>query len=271
MGPASTVMHAIDVLDDRDRVRRLAVRQYADLARLATDPWYLPQHEALALEVLEEARVPAPRLVAADCDPLFCEAPTLLETRVPGRLLTRRPRDMDSYLRGSAELLRAIHQIDIANVAGLQRYAPYKPPEGLKVPTWSRRRDLWARVLETLSRPGPPVQEGFIHRDYHPGNILRSHGRISGAIDWPTACRGPFSIDLARMRLNLAGDFRLEDANRFLSLYEELADHSFIHDPYWDLLDAVDSAHDAEPPRTRAEAASWERFERWVEQARASV
>ncbi|MBA2313322.1 MAG: aminoglycoside phosphotransferase family protein, partial [Actinobacteria bacterium] len=209
MGSASTVMHAIDVLDDRGRVRRLAVRQYADVARLATDPWYRPQDEVIALEVLEQAGAPAPRLVAADCDPLFCVAPTLLETRVPGRPLTRRPRDMDSYLRASAELLRAIHVIDIANVARLQRYAPYKPPVDLKVPTWSRRRDLWTGVLEILSRPGPSVQEGFIHRDYHPGNILRSHGRISGAIDWPTACRGPFSIDLARMRLNLAGDFRL--------------------------------------------------------------
>ena len=271
MGTGTTVMHALDVLDDRGRVRRLAVRQYADAARFATDPWYGPEREALALEILEEAGVPAPRLVAADCDALFCEAPTLLETRVAGRPLTRRPRDMDSYLRATAELLRAIHDIDISNAPRLQPYAAYKPPADMAIPKWSRHPGLWAGILEVLSRPPPSSIEGFIHRDYHPGNILRSHGRISGAIDWPTACRGPFSIDLARMRLNLAGDFRIEDADRFLVLYKELAGPSFSHDPYWDLLDAVDSGHDAEQPLTRAQAASWERFERWVERARASM
>lgn len=195
----------------------------------------------------------------------------MLETRVAGRPLTRRPRDMDSYLRASAELLRTIHDIDVANAPRLQRYAPYKPPGDLELPRWSRRPGLWAGGLEVLSRPAPSEEERFIHRDYQPGNILRSHGRISGVIDWPTACRGPVSIDLARMRQNLASDFRLEDADRFLALYEEIADHSFIHDPYWDLLDAVDGAHDPEPPRPRAEVVSWERFERWVERARASV
>jgi hypothetical protein len=69
------------------------------------------------------------------------------------------------------------------------------------------------------------------------------------------------------MRLNLAADFGLEEADRFLALYRSRASADWTHDPHWDLIDAVDMAQDAVQPQTRPQATAWDRFERWVASA----
>jgi aminoglycoside phosphotransferase (APT) family kinase protein len=43
-----------------------------------------------------------------------------------------------------------------------------------------------------------------IHRDFHPGNILWSDGRLSGIVDWVSACVGPALFDDGHLRVNLA-------------------------------------------------------------------
>jgi aminoglycoside phosphotransferase (APT) family kinase protein len=264
MGRSSTEMHAIDVRNGSGRILRLALRRYVDNRRLATDPWYRPAHEVTALGIVARAHIPAPRLIAEDVNARQCDVPAILETRISGRPLRRRPADMDRYLREAAQALHSIHAIDPVHAAALPFYAPYRPPSTLRTPRWSKRPALWVDVLDVLAQPAPPAEGRFIHRDYHPGNILVNRGRITGVVDWLTACRGPRSIDVARMRLNLAADFGLEEADRFLALYRDLAPASWSHDPHWDLLDAVDMAQDTPLPRTRRQAAAWDRFEWWV-------
>jgi aminoglycoside phosphotransferase (APT) family kinase protein len=264
MGRSSTDMHAIDVRNGSGRVLRLALRRYVDDRRLATDPWYRPEREVTALGIVARAHIPAPRLIAEDVDARQCDVPAILESRISGRPLRRRPADMDRYLREAAEALRSIHAIDPIHAAALPSYAPYRPPSTLRTPRWSKRPGLWAQVLDVLAQPAPPAEGRFIHRDYHPGNILVSRGKITGVVDWLTACRGPRSIDVARMRLNLAIDFGLEEAGRFLALYRSLAPAAWAHDPHWDLVDAVDMAQDQRAPRTWAQGVAWDRFEQWV-------
>jgi aminoglycoside phosphotransferase (APT) family kinase protein len=267
MGRSSTEMHAVDVRDGSGRILRLALRRYVDAKRLAADPWYRPDQEATALGIVAGAQVPAPRLLAEDVRAQHCDVPAILETRIHGRPLRRRPLDFDRYLRDAAGVLHAIHAIEPVDATSVRSYAPYKPPTTLRIPRWSRRPDLWARVLDVLARPAPEGEDRFIHRDYHSGNILVSRGSITGVVDWLTACRGPRSIDLARMRLNLAADFGLDPAERFLALYRERAPVDWMHDPYWDLLDAVDMAQDASAPQTRRQSTGWDRFEQWVSSA----
>jgi aminoglycoside phosphotransferase (APT) family kinase protein len=257
-------MHAIDLRDRTGRIVRLALRRYVDADRLATDPWYLPEREIQALQIAADAGVPAPRVIAVDVEPQRCDVPALLETRIAGRPIRRRPADLERYLRQAADQLLAIHAVDHPLVSGLPPYAPYQPPSRLRIPPWSTRRYLWIRALSILAGPVPEAVAGFIHRDFHHGNVLVSRGRIAGVVDWLTACRGPRSIDLARTRLNLAADFGLEPAARFLAIYRERAPTEWEHDPYWDLLDGVDMAQDERPPRTRREVQAWDRFERWV-------
>jgi len=54
------------------------LRRYHDAKRLAHDPWYVPAHEALALRLLTDTAVPAPRLYAADLEAAVCDVPALL-------------------------------------------------------------------------------------------------------------------------------------------------------------------------------------------------
>jgi aminoglycoside phosphotransferase (APT) family kinase protein len=271
MGRSSTEMDAVDVRDGAGRTVRLALRRYVDVVRLSTDPWYRPPQEAQALRIVADAGVPAPRLIADDVEARHGVTPALLETRIGGRPIQRRPAQFDRYLKEAADVLHAIHAIDQVSMAALPPYAPYWPPSALRIPPWSSRPQMWIRALEVLAGLPPRADVGFVHRDYHPGNILVRRGEIAGVVDWLTACRGPRSIDLARMRLNLAADFGLEAASRFLALYRANGSPGWEHDPYWDLLDAVDMAHDSSQPTTRAEAQAWDRFEQWVGAALADV
>jgi aminoglycoside phosphotransferase (APT) family kinase protein len=271
MALSSTAQHAIDVLDRSGRVHRLVLRRYVDSDRLANDPWYRPEQEVEALRIVAEADIPAPQLVAEDAGARTCDVPTLLVTRIPGRPLGIRQVDLDRYLRQAAEVLHLIHAVESSQAARLPVYAPYEPPSTLSIPAWSDRPELWARVMEVLAGPAPKDEGRFIHRDYHSGNILLAEGRITGVVDWPTACRGPRAIDVARMRLNLVGDFDASVAARFLDLYGQVADADWGQEPYWDLLDAVDSAQDEARPRSSRQAEAWERYERWVENAAAQL
>ncbi len=264
MGRSSTEMHAVDIVDESGQIRRLALRRYVDVDRLVSDPWYRPEQEAEALRILAEVNIPAPRLIAEDVEPRWCDVPTLLETRISGRPLPRRLADFDAYLQEAAELLCQVHAVTTVRIHALPNYAPYEPLPTQPILGWSSRPALWARVLDILRGPAPYDEGRFIHRDYHPGNILVANSRIAGIVDWPTACRGPRSIDLARMRLNLVGDCDLASADRFLALYRERAGSDFAHEPYWDLVDAIDLLRDEVPPRTRRQASAWQRFEEWV-------
>ncbi len=264
MGRSSTEMHAVDIVDVSGQIRRLALRRYVDVDRLVSDPWYRPEQEAEALRILAEVNIPAPRLIAKDVEPRWCDVPTLLETRISGRPLRRRLADFEAYLQEAAELLCHVHAVTPVRIHALPSYAPYEPLPTQPILGWSSRPALWARVHDILRGPAPHDEGRFIHRDYHPGNILVANSRIAGIVDWPTACRGPRSIDLARMRLNLVGDYDLASADRFLALYRERAGSDFAHEPYWDLVDAIDLLRDEVPPRTRRQASAWERFEEWV-------
>jgi aminoglycoside phosphotransferase (APT) family kinase protein len=260
MGVASTTMHAIDA---GDPPRRLVVRRFHDTGRLRTDPWYVPANEAAVLRLLDDSEVPAPRLVAADPYGRICDMPALLTTRVPGRPAAP-PWDMDSFLTTLAQALTRIHEVPLET--DLPPYAPYYDPAvhgDRRPPGWSGSPELWQRVFEVVSGPAPETATGFVHRDFHPGQTVWSGDRLTGIVDWTTGCRGPYAIDLARMRLNLAIDYGVEVAGRFQVLYLEAAGQDVRH-PYWDLIDAADAVLDMPTPRTQTIADRYARFEHWI-------
>jgi len=51
---------------------------------------------------------------------------------------------------------------------------------------------------------GPVLEPArcFIHRDYHPGNVLWKRSRVAGVVDWQSACIGPPSVDIGHCRAN---------------------------------------------------------------------
>jgi aminoglycoside phosphotransferase (APT) family kinase protein len=260
MGVGSTTLHAIDA---GDPPRRLVVRRFHDLARLRTDPWYVPANEAAVLELLDDTEVPAPRLLAADPHGRICDVPALLTTRLPGRHAAR-PWDMDGYLTVLAQALARIHEVPLDTA--LPPYAPYYEPVKYgerRPPEWSGSPELWERVFEALKDPAPETPEGFIHRDFHPAQTVWTGDRLTGIVDWTTGSNGPFAVDLARMRINLALEYGVDVAGRFQTIYLGAAGRELRH-PYWDLTDAADFILDMPPPRTQEVADRYGRFEYWV-------
>jgi aminoglycoside phosphotransferase (APT) family kinase protein len=120
--------------------------------------------------------------------------PMLLMTRLPGSLVWR-PVDVDPYLRRLAAVLPG-------------RTQPALTPS-------SRRTRLWRRAFEIFHGPAPSDERRFLHRDYHPGNVLWRAGTISGIVDWASARIGPPTSATAAW-LSVAG--RAE------------------YDPYWDVV-----------------------------------
>jgi aminoglycoside phosphotransferase (APT) family kinase protein len=69
----------------------------------------------------------------------------------------------------------------------------------------SARTRALHRWITTIgaSHPGHLSGDDAVHCDYHPGNILTSHGQITGVIDWDGAGRGDRRLDLVTLRFGM--------------------------------------------------------------------
>ncbi len=236
-GATSSTLHSLEVAY-RGRSLSLVLRQFTNQEWLKEEP-DLAAHEAANLKKVAPTPVATPELIAYDetGERSGCGVPAILMTRLPGSVELA-PADLDDWLYRMAEALIPIHALEAD--AYPWRYAPYNDIARLKVPAWSEVPGLWEKAIEIAAGPRPPTRECFIHRDYHPNNILWQAGRISGVVDWPNACRGAANIDVAWCRMNLAGLYGGETADRFLNFYRFLAGPSFDYHHYWDLLAVIE-------------------------------
>lgn len=74
--------------------------------------------------------------------------------------------------------------------------------------------------------------------------VLWNSGNVSGIVDWPNACVGPRSVDIAHCRLNLVALFGLEAADRFLDAYLRRVGSGFDYDRVWDLNALLETARE---------------------------
>ena len=235
-GGSSTAVHAIAVDDRRGRRHALVLRRFIRSNWKRPD---LPRREAAILELLRDSAVPAPQLVAVDAEARECDVPALLMTKLGGHIdLT--PKDMRGWLAQMAAVLPAIHEV--APSRPVRPYRPYTDPRTRDVPPWSRTPKAWTAVLDLARSRQPRTTPRFIHRDYHPGNILWLRGRLSGVIDWVNAAVGPPGIDLGHCRVNLVRLYGVAVADRFLAEYLSLTGAQPAgYDPYWDAISLIDS------------------------------
>ena len=78
----------------------------------------------------------------------------------------------------------------------------------------------------------------FIHRDFHPGNVLWTGDAVTGIVDWSSASLGSPEADVGHCRINLARHLGYDAAEQFTAIYRERSGRGEYH-PYWDLVDAV--------------------------------
>jgi aminoglycoside phosphotransferase (APT) family kinase protein len=157
---------------------------------------------------------------------------------VPGRVYLK-PRDVTGWLEQMAAALAQIHQIEASQLGW--EYVMWQTQENMKVPAWSSHPRLWERALD-LVQAGLPVEPVcFIHRDYHPTNLLWRGEALSGVVDWVNACQGNPGIDVGHCRSNLSSLYGVEVADQFLETYQRFASAEYVYHPYWDLVACVES------------------------------
>jgi aminoglycoside phosphotransferase (APT) family kinase protein len=248
-GGLSASVHAIDVVDRRGHRHRLVLKRFT---------WDDPEEPDMAsregriLELVRSLPLPTPALVALDRHGESSGFPSLLMTRLPGRPVLR-PRDPARWVRQLAELLPPIHALDTSGTS-LDVYRPYGLGQPAEPPPWTSRRAVWARAIEVFTAPPPEPPRHFIHRDYHPGNVLWERSRPSGVVDWLHGCSGVASADLGHCRGNLWDLAGPAAPDRLLVEYGALTGSPLAYNPYWDIAAALGGLPDLVPGRVPRDA-----------------
>jgi hypothetical protein len=228
--------HALLVETRSGKPHRLVLRRWP-VDWMAHDAGFSPEREIAALALLGRCEVPTPSLVAADPAGAYCDAPTLLISRLDGHPPRPAPDDLPEYLIQMAAALLSVHGLQGGST--MPAYVPYNDLSCCRPPSFAAHPDLWERAFGAVSGRAPDGAPHFIHRDYHPDNTLWSYGRLTGIVDWTNASYGPIGIDIAHMRWNLAIRYGVQVADRFRTAFEQV--HSdYDHHPYWDLRCVVD-------------------------------
>jgi aminoglycoside phosphotransferase (APT) family kinase protein len=234
-GATSSILHVIEV-ESRGQSRSLVLRRFKDEDWVRREP-DVAVREAACLQHAVRAGLPAPELVATDRDGSYCGVPATLVSRLRGEVVLE-PANWNEWIEGLASAAAQIHRVDAAGFRW--KYRRYNDRETLAVPSWSRQPEAWGKAIEIVQNPSPSYSECFIHRDYHPSNVLWLNGRLSGVVDWVNGCRGPAGIDVAWCRHNLANLHGVSVADDFLAAYIAAAGSEFEYDPYWDLMSVVE-------------------------------
>jgi aminoglycoside phosphotransferase (APT) family kinase protein len=209
----------------------VVLRRYVWPLVLENEPLF-PQREVDALVFGASKGLALPELIAADLS--GAEAgdgtPTLLMSFLPGRAVS------SPDVHALAIVAATIHAVDPSGFP--HQYFDWFGGADRRPPTNARRVNLWDRAIQVVSAGPPPFRPVFVHRDFHPGNVLWRRGRCSGVVDWANACAGPSGCDLGHCRANLLGLAGREAADTFRSAYETLTGEAYH--PYWELASVFD-------------------------------
>lgn len=236
-GATSSAVYALTLSQNQQAIK-LVLRLFTNRQWLAEEP-HLVRHEAECLLLAQQLDVCVPELVAVDEEGRCTGHPAILMTRLPGQVhLT--PTNLPDWLDELAATLIKIHTLPAPDFDW--PYYSWLDPERFIVPTWAQSPRVWEQAIEIVSQPVPDEPRIFIHRDYHPTNVLWQGGAISGVVDWVNGCRGPVGEDISHCRVNLIRMYGLEAAEHFLAAYQALAPDDFAYDPFWDVAAVMDTS-----------------------------
>ncbi|WP_327733798.1 phosphotransferase [Streptomyces nojiriensis] len=244
------------------QMRRLDLRgpdgRRSLVLRSFVKPFYLRHaeglltREAAILGLLGDTDVPAATLVAVDATAQYCDHPSLLMSLLPG---TVRLDDQDADDRAGlmARQLVRIHQLTTAAHQRPRAYQAWASAKRVTPPAATGRPELWQRAVDVIRQDPPEYRGRFLHRDFHPGNVLFTGTdedlRISGVVDWVETSWGPADLDVAHCSTALAllhgVTAGMGFADRYVAAGGTLTEDRAAH-LYWRLLDALGFAPDAE-------------------------
>lgn len=229
-GASSAAIHRVDLYDGR----RLVVRRYVWPGFTDSEP-EAPGREADAMSFAHAHGLAVPELIAADPtgEVVGDGVPVLLMTFAAGQ-----PVGVPDLGR-LAETAAAIHAVDADDLG--HEWFPWYEAEMVTPPPLAGDRMMWDRAIVLWATARPAYRPVFVHRDFHPGNVLWSRGRLTAVVDWAAACRGPIGCDLAHCRNNLRDWGSPEIADAFVATYEALTGETF--DPFWIVASHLEHSH----------------------------
>jgi len=206
--------------------------------------------EAAVRRTVASIDVATPELVAQDVTGAEAGVPCVLMTWLPGQVVWD-PKGLTRWLAGLAGVLPALHSA-VTDDADLGDYANYEQVS-YEPPPWAANRPAWERAVEIFHGPVLDPERCFVHRDFHPGNVLWQRGRVSGVVDWASACVGPPSVDIGHCRANFLGY-----APELADLYTQQAERATGR-PFHPWADIAASAPSNRPSRGAADHRSTHR------------
>lgn len=198
-GGTSSAMYVLDVAD---AARTKFVLRCHVRPELKDEAPSTVAREAAALRTVASIDVSTPELVAQDVTGAEAGVPCVLMTWLPGRVVWD-PKGPTRWLARLADVLPALHGA-VTDDADLGHYANYEQVS-YEPPAWAMSRPAWERAVEIFCGPVLDPERCFVHRDFHPGNVLWQRERVSGVVDWASACLGPPSVDIGHCRANFLG------------------------------------------------------------------
>jgi aminoglycoside phosphotransferase (APT) family kinase protein len=222
-GGSSSAIHRLRIAST-SVLETVVLRRYV-IPELHEEEPDIAAREARVLALLERCPTPTPVLIAVDPTGGEAGVPTVLMSRVPGRL-DWSPSEINPWLERLAAVLPEVHAIRTSERDGVRSFRPYEP-ESWAPPGWMQQPRLWDRALEVFHGPCLDPDRVFIHRDYHPGNVLWRRGAVSGVVDWQAASIGPRAVDVFHCRGNLLSRFGREVADHFVTVWEDVSGSTY--------------------------------------------
>lgn len=241
-GGQSSIMHILSI-DKMGEMEEVILREYDDSKWLEEEP-RIARQEAQNLSFVQKLPICTPHLLAVDMTGESAGRPAVLMSKVEGKVQLIH-KELKQWIRELARILFTIHSYPVEGIR--HHYFPYYNLNKLCVPSWSTIPEKWQEMIERLKKSSLYAANSFIHRDYHPVNVLcNQKGSITGVVDWVNACIGPKEIDIGHCRINLTIMYGLDIANVFLEEYEKQAD-AYTYSSMWDLV-ALANFYDESPP-----------------------
>jgi len=242
-GGSTAAMHRVTLRRSTDATQTVVLRRYALDDIMAETPDIVTR-ETTALRLAATADIPTPELLAADTYAHETDAPTVVMSWLDGRPQWQ-PRHRSQFVNEIADAMIAVANIEVppeVTIAPISRYrqSSYDPPR------WATRPKVWERAVEAFHGPIPSTDIGFVHRDFHPGNLLWSRRHLNGIVDWQAACLGPRSIDPGHCRLNfIYYDHGLADQLR--NAWEDRRGRPY--DPWADVMSIIGTLDNIRTPK----------------------
>ncbi len=240
LGGISSSVHLVRLETATGQRQAIVVRRYDQITHNRDDQ-ATSEREFRLLEALAESSFPAPRPLLLDATGDLFGAPTVVMTRMPGRVLLA-PRNVEEYIEQIARMLVDLHRLRVGELEFLpnqrdvvERTLAEGPPtadDPLQHEVWDAVVALWPRVRES----GREWPRALLHGDYWPGNTLWLRGRLVGLVDWAEPQLGDPAQDVATCRGDLTIMFGPQAAGEFLSGYENANGARVANLRFWDLL-----------------------------------